>query len=356
MTTGRDARLAAFGHEYVKRAIAQRIATGDRRVSDKPSQEPTAAATQPPTSARSRAGTQTRRQRGGLGRGLSALIPTQPDSPAEEPAIVIGEDVRTLPVESIVPNPYQPRSHLDRQRLEELAASIRTHGIVQPLIVARQGDEGSHTLIAGERRWRAARLAGLDRVPVVVKDAVPQTMLELALVENVVRADLSVLEEAVAYRQLVDEFGLTQAQVAERVGRSRVSVTNTMRLLGAPERVQEALAANQITEGHARALLGLASAADQLTALDQVIERQLNVRQTEDLVRRWLAGTIRRAGQDRARDADESRMEERFRGALGTRVAFKRAGQGGGGTLTIQLYSDEQINALYERLAGEEFW
>jgi len=287
---------------------------------------------------------------------LSSLIPTQPDDTAADAGDFSGDEPRTLPVDAIVPNPYQPRSHLDRQRLEELAASIRTHGVVQPLIVARQRNAETYTLIAGERRWRAARLAGLDRVPVVVKDAVPQTMLELALVENVVRADLSPLEEAVAYRQLVDEFGLTQAQVAGRVGRSRVSVTNAMRLLGAPERVQEALAANQITEGHARALLGLSTAADQITALEQVIDRQLNVRQTEDLVRRWLAGTVRRARTDQPRDPDESRMEERFRGALGTKVAFKRAGQGGGGTLTIQLYSDEQLNALYERLAGEEFW
>jgi ParB family transcriptional regulator, chromosome partitioning protein len=312
--------------------------------------------TSAPTASSVRASASSRRQRGGLGRGLSSLIPTQPDDAAADADDISGDEPRTLPVDAIVPNPYQPRSHLDRQRLEELAASIRTHGVVQPLIVARQRDAETYTLIAGERRWRAARLAGLERVPVVVKDAVPQTMLELALVENVVRADLSPLEEAVAYRQLVDEFGLTQAQVAGRVGRSRVSVTNAMRLLGAPERVQEALGANQITEGHARALLGLSTAADQITALEQVIDRQLNVRQTEDLVRRWLAGTVRRAGADQPRDPDESRMEERFRGALGTKVAFKRAGQGGGGTLTIQLYSDEQLNALYERLAGEEFW
>lgn len=312
--------------------------------------------TSAPTAASVRASASSRRQRGGLGRGLSSLIPTQPDDAAADAGDISGDEPRTLPVDAIVPNPYQPRSHLDRQRLEELAASIRTHGVVQPLIVARQRDADTYTLIAGERRWRAARLAGLERVPVVVKDAVPQTMLELALVENVVRADLSPLEEAVAYRQLVDEFGLTQAQVAGRVGRSRVSVTNAMRLLGAPERVQEALAANQITEGHARALLGLSTAADQIAALEQVIDRLLNVRQTEDLVRRWLAGTVRRAGADQPRDPDESRMEERFRGALGTKVAFKRAGQGGGGTLTIQLYSDEQLNALYERLAGEEFW
>lgn len=305
---------------------------------------------------RSRSAGASRRSRGGLGRGLSALIPTEPDSPSPDESGPVDRAGPEVPIDAIVPNPYQPRSQLDRQRLEELAASIRTHGIVQPLVVAHGDSAETYTLIAGERRWRAARMAGLQRVPVVVKDASPQTMLELALVENVVRADLSPLEEALAYRQLVDEFGLTQAQVAERVGRSRVSVTNAMRLLGAPDRVQEALVNHQITEGHARALLGLPTAADQLTALDLVVDRQLNVRQTEDLVRRWLTGTLRHKTAEPHRDPDEVRMEERFRGALGTRVAFKRSGQGQGGTLTIQLFSDEQLNELYERIAGEEFW
>src|SRR5215216_546778 len=211
-----------------------------------------------------------RSRKGGLGRGLGALIPSYPETEPRNATLDVD-------INAIAPNPYQPRTGLDQDKLQQLADSIRVHGIIQPLVVRGAEERDRYTLIAGERRWRAARLAGLTVVPVVVKDAAPQAMLELALVENVVRADLSPLEEAVAYRQLVDEFGLTQAQVAGRVGRSRVSVTNAMRLLGAPERVQEALAANQITEGHARALLGLSTAADQITALEQVIDRQLNV-------------------------------------------------------------------------------
>ncbi len=311
---------------------------------------------QRPEEQQGRAASPVRRPRGGLGRGLGSLIPTQTASSRVDSALPEHTTMVDAPLDAIVPNPYQPRAHLDRQRLEELAASIRMHGIVQPLVVARTETDGTYTLIAGERRWRAARLAGFERVPIVVKDATPQSMLEIALVENVVRADLSPLEEALAYRQLVDEFGLTQAQVAERVGRSRVSITNAMRLLGAPDRVQEALAEQRISEGHARALLGLPMAADQLAALDMVTGKHLNVRQTEELVRRWLTGKSRRPVGDAPRDTDEVHMEERFRDALGTRVAFKRSGHGQGGTLTIQLYSDEQLNSLYERLAGEEFW
>jgi len=190
-----------------------------------------------PVSARSR--------KGGLGRGLGALIPSSPDSD-QRPATL------EVDINAIVPNPYQPRTGLDQTQLQLLADSIRIHGIIQPLVVRLAEERDRYTLIAGERRWRAARLANLTVVPVVVKDAAPQAMLELALVENVVRADLSPLEEAVAYRQLIDDFGLTQANVAERVGRSRVSVTNTLRLLAAPEPVQRALQEGKITEGHAR--------------------------------------------------------------------------------------------------------
>ncbi len=294
-----------------------------------------------------------RARRGGLGRGLDSLIPTRP-----EPIAPQASDERSglleLPVEEITPNPYQPRTHMDRQRLEELADSIRIHGLVQPLLVSRDGDR--YVLIAGERRWRAARLAGLATVPVVVKDAAPQQMLELAIIENVVRADLSPLEEAVAYRQLIEEFGLSQTDVAERVGRSRVSVTNTLRLLNAPDRVRDALAANRITEGHARALLGLPSTADQLAALDQVQDRGLSVRQTEELVRRWAAGNAQSKRSEGPRDPEEVRVEDRLRSALGTRVSFRKSSQGAGGSLTIQFFSDDQLQAIYDRLVGEELW
>jgi ParB family chromosome partitioning protein len=246
---------------------------------------------------------------------------------------------------------------MDEHQLQELAHSIRTHGVMQPLLVTQADEDGTYTLIAGERRWRASRLAGQETVPVVIKDVTPQAMLELAIVENVVRADLTALEEAHAYKQLIEDFGLTQADVAERVGRSRVSITNTLRLLNSPERVQRALAENQITEGHARAMLGLPSVADQLAVLEMVQERGLSVRQTEDLVRRWLAGTPARKSPDpAAADPEYVRIESRLRDALGTKVALKRDSSAPRGTITIEYYSDEQLQALYDRLVGEDLW
>lgn len=293
-------------------------------------------------------------RRGGLGRGLEALIPTLGDE---------GAASLEIDIDAIAPNPYQPRIGMDQEALENLAASIRVHGVIQPLVVTHGPERGRYVLIAGERRWRAARLAGLGAVPAVVKEAAPRAMLELALVENVVRADLDPLEEAAAYRQLIDDFGLTQAAVAERVGRSRVSVTNTLRLLALPDRVQRALAAGEITEGHARALLGLPTAPEQIAALEWVLDKGLSVRQTEELVRRWAAGEapagIRRAPEPDSADDREAAIRQAFvdglQRALGTRVAFRPA-KGGGGTLTIHYDSDEALNALYERLGGEQLW
>jgi len=258
-------------------------------------------------------------------------------------------------VNAIEPNPYQPRTTLAPASLRQLAASIRTHGVIQPLVVTAGAERGRYILIAGERRWRAAQLAGLAVVPVVIKEATPRAMLELALVENVVRADLSPLEEAAAYRQLIDEFGLTQGAVAERVGRSRVSVTNTMRLLTAPEPVQAALGAGEITEGHARALLGLPTAADQIAALELVTSRDLTVRQTEEAVRRWGSQVARRRLEAAPGPVNERHFVERFQSTLGTKVTFKRH-RGGGGALTIHYHSDEALDALYERLAGDDTW
>ncbi len=293
-------------------------------------------------------------RRGGLGRGLGALIPTGPDDSrqADGPAL---PSLTSVPIDAIRPNPYQPRTRMNERQLLELAQSIREHGVVQPLIVTRGQQPETYTLIAGERRWRASQRAGLETVPVVVKDAAPQEMLELALVENLVRADLSPLEEAMAYRQLIDEFGLTQATVAERVGRSRVSVTNTLRLLGAPEQIQEALGEGTITEGHARALLGLVNALDQVAALGLVIDREMTVRQTEALVRRWLADGPKVETAPAERDADEIRVEDRFRGALGARVTFRRSTRGGG-AMTIHYSSPDELDSLYDRLVGEDVW
>ena len=287
-------------------------------------------------------------QRGGLGRGLESLIPTFA-------APVAAAASSEVDINAISPNPYQPRANIDLVALDGLAESIRVHGVIQPLIVKRGEERDRYILIAGERRWRAARLAGLSVVPILIKDAAPQAMLELALVENVVRADLSPLEEASAYRQLIDEFGLTQAAVAERVGRSRVSVTNTLRLLAAPEAIQAALSTGEISEGHARALLGLPTAADQIGALQLVLEQGMTVRQSEEVVRRWGERTPKDRSGTATVDPDGARLEDRFRGALGTKVTFKRK-RGGGGALTIHYFSDEELDALFRRLVPEDDW
>jgi ParB family chromosome partitioning protein len=205
-------------------------------------------------------------------------------------------------------------------------------------------------LIAGHRRWEAARQAGLSRIPVVLKEASPREMLELALVENVQRADLNPLEEAAAYHQLVEEFGLTQEEVARRVGRSRPSVTNTLRLLGLPELVRIAVARGELTEGHARALLGAGSEDSLLSTFRVVTSRGLNVRQTEELVRRRVAVTEERDGRRLGRsDPEARRVEEMFREALGTRVELTMHGEGG--RLVIHFYNAEQLQAIYDAMA-----
>jgi ParB family chromosome partitioning protein len=288
-------------------------------------------------------------RRSGLGRGLGALIPAPAPSTSTTGPLEIA-------IELIEPNPYQPRSAIDQGKLHTLAESIRQHGIIQPLVV-REMEPGRYFLIAGERRWRAAQLAGLTSVPIILKDATPRAQLELALVENVVRADLSPLEEAAAYRQLIEEFGLTQGEVAERVGRSRVSVTNTLRLLTAPDAVQAALNSGHITEGHARALLGLPSAADQIAMLDVVIAKGWTVRQTEDAVRRWLTEIRERATETpKPIDHESARLEDQFRSALGTRVSLKRDGAGGAGSLTIHFFSEDDLQGIYDRIVGDDPW
>lgn len=286
-------------------------------------------------------------RRGGLGRGLASLIPA---------ATSAGDIASTnlVSIDSIEPNPFQPRTEWDDERLAELADSIRTHGLIQPLIVSLGRKPDSYVLIAGERRLRAARLAGLDSVPVVVKDVAPQALLELALVENLVRADLSPLEEAQAYRQLIEEFGLTQQAVAERVGRSRVSITNTLRLLNAPEEVQVALQRGEITEGHARALLGLATALDQVALLRDVRAKGLNVRQTEELARSWTAERASPPPRRQQSTPQPWHLVDRLQRSLQTKVSIKRRDEHGNGSMTIHFYDDEQLAEIVRRLAGEE--
>jgi ParB family chromosome partitioning protein len=249
----------------------------------------------------------------------------------------------------VSPNPHQPRQTISEDSLAELVASIREHGVIQPLVVTQVGDE--YQLIAGERRWRAAQLAGLTTVPAIVKETTPQQMLELALVENVQRADLNPLEEAGAYRQLMDEFGLTQEEVAERVGKSRTAVANTVRLLRLTNDVKEALAAERISEGHARALLALTNARLQRQALGIIEKRGLNVRQAEALVRQMQSEPEEPAPKAELSPQDQDAVE-RFQRRLGTKVNLVRAKKGG--RLVIHFYSEEELQAIYESIVGEE--
>ena len=281
--------------------------------------------------------------KGGLGRGLGALIPAG--------APVSG--LRRVNVDAISPNPHQPRTRFDADALQELADSIREMGLIQPLIVQQvtgAQDEGRpwrYTLITGERRWRAARLAGLQHVDVIVKDATPTEMLELALVENIQRADLNPLEEAAAYDQLQHEFGLTQERIAERVGRSRVSVTNALRLLRLPEEIKAGIYDGTLSEGHARALLMLDDEEDQLTGFQTVKKRQLSVRQTEEWVRR-LRSASDVASRQRTRSPETVALEREFRDSLATKVELYRSRKGG--RLVIHFYSEEDLQALYDRI------
>jgi ParB family chromosome partitioning protein len=286
-------------------------------------------------------------RRSGLGRGLGALIPQSTG----------GAGLLEVDVDRIMPNPWQPRLELDEGALAELAQSIREHGILQPLIVTRAGGE-SYALVAGERRWRAARAAGLLTVPVVVKETTPRQRLELALVENIQRQDLSPLETAQAYRQLIDEHGLTQEGLAERVGKSRAAVANALRLLQLPPAARDALARGLISEGHARALLSCASTEIGAILLDAIVERGLSVRQAEELARRLNAGGPPSPAGPPARPsarqlpADAAAIEDRFRQALGTKVQLYKSRRGG--RLVIHFYSDDELEGLYEAICGPE--
>ncbi len=274
-----------------------------------------------------------------LGRGLDALIPTAGES----------EGIREIPLERIVPNPRQPRQREDPEGLQELAASIAAHGVLQPVIVTEVLDAlpPTYQLVAGERRWRAARLAGLTTIPAIVKDVSPRQMVELALVENLQREDLNPLEEAEAYRVLVEEFGLNHDDVARQVGRSRPAVTNSLRLLQLPEPVRERVASGELSAGHARALLSLPTPEAQVKAMEIVLRRGLSVRQTERLVR----GLLRRRERGVATRRDEpeiAALEARLQGLLGTRVRIQRGRKGG--RLVIYFFSDEELEALLQRL------
>jgi ParB family chromosome partitioning protein len=274
----------------------------------------------------------------GLGRGLAALIPQRAPSAAGSIEI---------PLARIRENPRQPRLRMHDDALASLAESIRQHGVIQPILVTETID--GYMLVAGERRVRAARIAGLERVPAIVRQLADRQQLELALVENLQREDLDPMEAARAYRQLMDEFSFTQEDLATRVGRARSTVANTLRLLELHPAVQDAIAASLITEGHARALGGLPPEV-QAPAVTTVIADDLSVRQTEELVRRLREPRVERTAVAAAADPDVERVEEDLRRSLGTKVRLTRTRRGG--RIVIEYFGDEELARLYQRLVG----
>lgn len=290
-----------------------------------------------------------------LGRGLGSLIPLKrsepvlpmppapaPAAPAAQPA---GERVQQLPRTLIDPNPHQPRQHFGHAELEELIASIKAHGILQPLIVS-PGANGRYVLVVGERRLRAAEIAGLASVPALVRTATDQERLELALVENIQRQDLNPLEEAAGYQRLHDEFGLTQDEVAKRVGKSRAQVANTMRLLGLPRAIQEALRAGQITFGHAKVILGVESEREQLKLFQQIMREGLPVRFADAKARGVKVKSHLRA----AADPELANLAAELQRALGTRVHIR--GKRERGVIEVLYFSLEELANLVRRLSG----
>ncbi|HYK95212.1 MAG TPA: ParB/RepB/Spo0J family partition protein [Candidatus Dormibacteraeota bacterium] len=275
----------------------------------------------------------------GLGRGLAALIPQRSSTTTGSIEI---------PLARIVENPRQPRLRMDDAALEGLATSIREHGVLQPILVTETID--GYQLVAGERRVRAARLAGLERIPAIVRQLADRQQLELALVENLQREDLDAIEAAHGYRQLIDEFAFTQEDLATRVGRARSTVANTLRLLELHQAVQDAVADRRISEGHARALGGL-DTHGQARVLDTVVGEDLSVRQTEELVRRLREPRLAHAPAAPAiADPDVERFEEDLRQSLGTKVRLTRTRRGG--RIVIEYYGDDELTRIYQRLVG----
>lgn len=281
-----------------------------------------------------------------LGKGLSALIPTaRPTPPEGRP----GASVQMIDLDHLEANRQQPRRRFDDEGLEELARSIKETGILQPVLVTRDGDR--FRILAGERRARAARLAGLTRVPVLVKEGLEdRDHLLLALVENVQRRDLTPMEEADAYWHLKDKFGMTQEEIAERVGKDRTTVSNAMRLLKLPAEVRAQVEDGLLSAGHARALLALPSAADQELLAREFLRRGLSVRMAEARVQERLSGTPRKPVAAPENDPDTRDAEQRLQRALGTRVEIRRRKKGG--EVRLAFYSEEQLIGLFERLVG----
>lgn len=292
-------------------------------------------------------------KRPALGRGLSALIPEAAGGTA-----TAGEKPFELDLDRLTPNPRQPRTVFDEASLDELAQSLRASGMIQPIIARRArtrtgaGEHAGFEIVAGERRWRAAQRAGLLRVPVIVRDVPDERLLEVALIENIQRDDLNPIEEASAYRRLIDELKLTQDAVAAAVGKDRSSVANTLRLLRLPEEVRNLVSSGELSMGHARALLALDSDAGQRHLAREVVAKGLSVRETEALVKRETAPPAppKPAPQAKKKDANTRAAEEKLRFALGTDVEIVRRGKGG--RIEILFRTEDELDRLYEKIVG----
>jgi len=275
-------------------------------------------------------------KKSGLGKGLDALLPAVEEQFQDR-------GIRLIPTGNISPNPRQPRANFNSEELDQLAVSIREHGVIQPLLITAGETPGSYILIAGERRLLAAKSIDMEQVPAIIREATDQELVELALIENVQREDLGPLETAEAYRQLYEDFGLSHEEIAARVGKSRTTITNSLRLFNLADEVKQALASGKISEGHARALLSLNSEKAQVAVLDAILKQTLNVRQTEQLVRK-LGGEKPETAPPTQPDPDVKALEEQLRQRLGTKVSLNQKSKGG--TLTIHYYSAEELDTL----------
>lgn len=287
-----------------------------------------------------------------LGRGLSALLSETPAGAAAN------EELREVDIDLIEPNNVQPRTRFDETQLEELAQSIKTNGVVQPILV-RKTAGGRYQIVAGERRWRAAQRAGLQRIPSVIRDVPDDKMLELALIENIQRQELNAIEEAYAYKRLIETFNLTQETVAQRVGRDRTFVTNYLRLLRLPEDIQRLVEESKLSMGHARALLGIDDAEKQRQIARNIIDRTLSVRDTERAVKRVVSGEdstppVAPAPTDRGSDANTRAAESKLRRRLGTQVHILPNQSADGGKIEVQYYNESDLQRVYELIMGTQ--
>ena len=301
------------------------------------------------------------RRTGGLGKGLDALIPNKAGGPSKEPAkktrsAVVKKDKRTekdspaaerlVKISSVEPNLNQPRRHFDEDALLELSESIKQYGVLQPLLVSDKKDY--FEIIAGERRWRAAKMAGLKEVPVVVKEFTDQEIVEISLIENIQREDLNPIEEAMAYKRLMEEFHLKQDEIADRVAKSRTAVTNSMRLLKLSSKVQEMVIADMISAGHARALLGISDEALQETTAMKVFDEKLSVRETEKLVKNLVSPAKKvKTERNTAEDAIYESLEEKMKGIMGTKVSIQRK-KNNKGKIEIEYYSRDELERIID--------